>query len=106
LLEAPVVLMEGVISVNGGAGGRDNNVGAHGEINFAPVLGLAEGGDGSDVQGVGGDGKGTNYAGGGGGGGGRIRINTATGTESFDRAIVLPVFDSGFATVGVVAVDH
>ena len=105
-----MVVIDGTVGANGGAGGQgagprsSGAAGLGGEVAFAPVRGSATvsdnggGGDGSDANGTAADGLPADYAGGGGGGGGRIRINSATGTEAFER--LLPTMASGLATVG------
>jgi len=60
------------------------------------------GGAGNDASGVATAGQASSGCcpgGGGGGGAGRIRINTATGTESFDKGIT-PTLATSFSTVG------
>lgn len=112
LIEAPVVVIDGIAGTNGGAGAQgsvtlDANSlpGSPGRADRAPAPGSGTvglgggGGAGSDPSGVPSQGVQAQNGGGGGGGAGRIRINTATGQEPFPNGL-LPTRASGLATTG------
>ncbi|QQR89864.1 MAG: hypothetical protein IPJ88_17100 [Myxococcales bacterium] len=115
LLEAPTVLIAGLLGANGGGGGQggENSAqipGTPGSPTVVPAPGSVTsssnggGGNGSDAQGVAGEGLAAFTSGGGGGGAGRVRINTASGAESFGPGITPSVL-SGLSTIGTLATE-
>lgn len=117
LLEAPEVIVEGIVGANGGAGAQASPgtdaaglPGQPGRPDRAPSPGTSTrfagggGGAGSDPSGAADAGEPAQNGGGGGGGAGRIRINTADGLDTYDRGL-LPTRASGLASVGRVNRD-
>jgi hypothetical protein len=114
LLEAPTVMIHGVVVANGGSGGSyltsGHLVGQNGQLNDTPAVGYYDGGNGgagSTVNGTNGGvfdaGDASTYVSAGGGGAGWIRINTACGpviTEDSGSTFVSPGLDSGCASTG------
>ena len=84
LVEAPTVILTGLVGANGGSGGSAGVSGTAGDPAIIPAP-SAFAGVGSDQSGRAGDAPASGGTGGsgGGGGGGRIRINTRTGTERY-----------------------
>jgi hypothetical protein len=104
LLEAPTVLVNGVLAANGGGGADMAGDGSPGTDSKNPALGNGVGGAGSsdaNINGQPGTVDGSNY-GGGGGGAGRIRINTASGAATVGGT-VSPALGTACATQGTLA---
>lgn len=115
LLEAPSVLVQGILAANGGGGGGYGGNGANGSASSQPAPGgieqidggAATGGMGSagsviDGGNAGGYDPQAGFAGAGGGGAGRIRINTATGSANISGTIS-PAPGSGCMTQGMLS---
>jgi hypothetical protein len=88
LIEAPTVEIAGIVAANGGGGGAKDTA-KNGDATDTGAAGSTDasgskGGDGSAVDGTGGDAVWVDpgNGGGGGGGAGRIRINTTTGAAT------------------------
>ncbi len=116
LIEAPTVMLSGVLAVNGAGGGQGNGesgANASADDHVAPGGRRAlsgsvpsPGGDGSAAAVTNGtDGTDTpgSAAGGGGGGAGRIRINTMDGTLDTTKATLSPAKGSSCWSVGKLA---
>jgi hypothetical protein len=121
LLEAPTILVEGVLAANGGSGGgaipsATCSLGASGTPNATPAPGAQKGGAFGGVGSAGamingGAGKladaGTMYYAAGGGGAGWIRINTArpcsfASTLDSGTTFISPPLNSGCASLGTI----
>jgi hypothetical protein len=112
LLEGTTILVQGIVTANGGAGGTDSVRGSNASPNDTAAAGGTTTGQGPGGAGSGGDqingGNGTFPDGGlmpsygaGGGGAGRIRFNTACGGATVEAtAIISPHLTTACATQG------